>query len=338
MSHNIKQHDKVVSTEKTWHGLETIVPEITLENSGLDWDVEKRPVYAGDVPIENWSAIVRSDINHPIHVFKNSYTPIQNSRIWEVLENSLNGLDYEIKATGSLGNCAKIFYSVAIKDKQDYVVNGDDFKSHINFVNSNDGSCAFRVYDSNTRIVCQNTFNWSQSKNNRGSVNLSVKHTKNSELHIQNLEEVLEQLFEKREEFYSTLEFLANKPLSLERSEKILAGWKHTTVANKKEGLSTRAYNQVVGINELFEGGIGNNGETFYDLFNGVTEYYTTGRGSGNNEKNKFGNAEFGTGASLKLDFFNQITQDDQYLLELEKNGEKLLNEYDEKSKNLELV
>ena len=48
--------------------------------------------------------------------------------------------------------------------------------------------------------------------------------------------------------------------------------------------MSTRAFNQIVDVAYLHENGIGNKGETLYDLFNAVTQYYTSGDGTGHDD------------------------------------------------------
>lgn len=106
--------------------------------------------------------------------------------------------------------------------------------------------------------------------------------------------------------------------MSLELANKVLAGF----VVNGDE-MSTRASNTVNAISNLFVAGIGNNGNTYADLLNGVTEYYT----HSNNKKNAFNNfqsSEFGGAAQTKAEFFDALMNDDT-LNSLAKRGEKLL-------------
>lgn len=315
MSHNILENDKITATEKTWHGLETIVPEINLENSGLNWEVVEMPLFVDpDLPeIEGWKAVVRQDKNLVLNVSKKSYEIIQNSRVWETINNSLAGLDYEITVAGSLGNCKKIFFNVVLNDAENYVVNKDHFRNNIIFTTSHDGSLAFHAYDSSIRVVCQNTLNWSMLE--KGILNLRVFHTKNAELKIRNMEEEIEKLLVKREEFYNSLKLLKEKPMSLEQADKILAGWLAT------DKLSTRAENQKNRILELFQNGRGNSGETVFDLFGGVTEFYTHESAT---EERQFASSEFGSGASKKLEFTGYLF-DDEMLDKLASRGEKML-------------
>lgn len=308
MSHNIQVNDKVVSILGTeWHKLAIHKPEflkdgIPFEESELDWEVVEHEIFWNpDKPaIEGWKAINRKDLGLTINIAKKSYAIIQNKRVFEALENALTGINYRVTSTGSLGNCSKIFICVELKDHQDYLVNKDKFKNFVTFVSSHDGSMAFEAYDTAVRTICQNTLNWSRL--DKGTLNLRVFHTKNAEMKITRLEEEIEKLLIKREGFYKTYTGLCTRPISLEDSEKLLAGW---IAPIKAEHLSTRAYNQTQDILHWFKNGKGNGGKTAADLLNGVTEYYTHYCSDDDNKRflsNMGGNAD-----NSKLDFWTTI-------------------------------
>jgi phage/plasmid-like protein (TIGR03299 family) len=327
MSHNIKENDRIESIESTWHKLEELKELIVFEGGALDYQVEAQPIFYGNnqgeqFPIEGYKAIVRPDLNLTLNVCKDSYEIIQNSRVWESINNSLAGLNYQIVTAGSLGNCQKVFICVKLLDSENYVVNKDQFKNFMVFTSSHDGSLAFNAYDTSIRVVCQNTLQWSMLE--KGILNFKVYHSKNSEIRIQGMEAEIEKLLIKREEFYSSMKYLMEKPMSGEKADLILSGWLST------DKLSTRACNQKERILELFQSGKGNNGETVYDLFNGVTEYYTHESGKG--ETKQYSSSEFGTGARKKVEFA-EIAFDDNLLEKLAKRGEVML-----KARELELA
>ena len=320
MSHEIKKLDKVVATEKTWHGLEQIVEAITFENSGLNWDVEKRELFVpcdGTVcPVDGWQAIVRKDTHTVLNIPKKTYAIISNKRIWDALQEALVGVNYKVVSAGSLQNCRKVFISVAIEDKQDYVVNGDKFRNYISFITSHDGTLAFSVQDVSLRCVCFNTVMASLAQGG-GAVDLKVYHSKNNEFKIREMEVTLEDLFIKREEFYKSVEYLMNKPVSLDKANQILAGF----LGNGDE-LSTRVENQVNELVGLFQHGKGNNGQTYHDLFCGVTEYFT--HNASDNKQKLFVSNEIGSAGQKKVEFFNLLL-DDNALNQLANRGDALL-------------
>lgn len=278
MSHNIQLSDKVVSLEACWHHLETIVPNITFANSGLDWRVIELPLVgampAGEpiaaLEIEGWKALVRAGINKPLHVFKESYGVIQNAQVWEAMNQALAGIPYQVVTTGSLGDSKRTFISIKLTGEADKYVRGDQFKSYLTFINSFDGFCTARLYGTDTRVVCQNTLD--MSLGNKGFLDLSVKHTTNAAVRFGDMAKTVQTYLETKETHFANLARLAEKPMSLQTAENLIAGF---IKEDNKPGLSVRSLNQGKEMVNLFLSGKGNKGETRYDLLNGVTEYYT---------------------------------------------------------------
>lgn len=314
MAHKITKLDRIVSLQPCWHKLEQIVPEITFDNSGLNWNVVKAPVTVNGELAGDWQAVVREDTNLILNIPKKSYEIIQNSRVWEMIDNALNGVDYHIQVAGSLQGCRKIFISISLDDKQDYCVNADKYKNFLTFATSHDGSMALEAYDTSVRVVCNNTL--IASRADKGDINLKVMHTSNANFKIEDMEQTLERLFNKRDEFYSSLKFLAHKPMSADYANKILLGFVSS------DAISTRAENVVSKIITLFKSGKGNHGKTYYDLLNGVTEFYTH-HATENKEKALVSN-EFGVAGERKVEFYDALLSD-AALDNLAKRGEQLL-------------
>ena len=316
--HEIENLDKIVSLGKTWHGLETIVPKIEFNTSGLDWNIAKRSIKtAKGIKIPDYSAIVCQDNDHVISVQKASYEVIQNSRIWEALEKSLEGVDHTIQVTGSLRNRSRVFISISLDEKQEYVVNREKFKNELVFVTSHDGSLALEAYDTSVRVVCSNTLNWSRMPENRGSIKLRVRHTKNNDIYIGKMEEALEDLFEKRDEFYLRYKKLTEQPMTLDLANKVAVG-----LIAGKDKISTRAQNVSNRIVELFQSGQGNEGKTRADFLNGVTEYYT--HECSENDAKRFDSNEYGVASKRKIEALGTLLNDET-LNQIAKRGEELL-------------
>jgi hypothetical protein len=90
-----------------------------------------------------------------------------------------------------------------------------------------------------------------------------------------------------------------------------------------KAELSTRSMNAAQGIATLFSRGIGNKGETLYDLANGATEYWTSGEGTGSTKVDRFGKpvtsradrayrSQMGSAATHKESFVAMLANDDR--------------------------
>lgn len=304
MSHEIMENDTIVSTEKCWHGLERIEETITFDNSGLNWELVKAPTYFevdGQFYLNSTEkTVVRKDIKLPIFTPKDSYGIIQNSRMWEILENSLEGVDYTVKVTGSLKNCGIVFFSVDIEDESSLITLGDDqFKNYLTFMTSHNGTCKLTAYDTSIRVVCNNTLQYSLA--NKGQINLSIRHTKNAEERIENMEKVLHNLFDSRRAFYKNYERMANKRIHDDRArdsyQNLLIGDREP---DSKRG-ETRLENSLAELMGLFQAGKGNRGESVADWLNGATEYYTHYAG-GNNTRKRFQSNEIGAYRNKKAE------------------------------------
>jgi hypothetical protein len=106
-------------------------------------------------------------------------------------------------------------------------------------------------------------------------------------------------------------------------------------LADGKGKLSTTAKNTAEEIASLAFGGIGNKGETRWDLFNGITERYT--RGASDNTASAFVSSEFGTAADTKAQAFDSL-MDDATFDALVANGERLLKGWEASKTKGELV
>jgi phage/plasmid-like protein (TIGR03299 family) len=270
MSHEIEKLDSIVSLEPCWHGLEVIEPQIVWENSRLTWEVEQQPLsLPNGQKVDGFAAIVCKDNQHMIHVAKESYRIIQNSRIWEIVNNSLGGVKYKVAVAGSLGNRRKVFISVALEGESEYFVHEDKLNAFLTFASSHDESMALEAFDSNIRVVCANTLR--AARGSKGKMNVRVQHSGDVGDKIVGMEAKIVALLEFRKDFYGSLVRLMDKPVSVEDAERIVAGY----IAEDSDKYSTRAKNQVEEIVNLFQRGLGNHGKNRYDLLNGVTEFYT---------------------------------------------------------------
>lgn len=303
MSHKITENDRVQSIEGIeWHGLAQHVENIVFDGSPIDYIVKSKAIdIAGIGTVADWQALCVDDIKEPLHIAKGSYHVIQNERVFECLSNALEGLDYKITTIGSLDGKKKIFICVELGETKEMTIAGDKFKNYLTFTSSHDGSMSFEAYDSNIRVVCDNTLQWSRSE--KGKLRFSVRHTKNHEAKILNVESAISDLFDKRLALAKKLEMLAEQPLTLAQAENVIAGFVDVG--------STRSVNIGSQMVELFQYGKGNNGKTAYDLLNGVTEYYThesRGKTVDNWQAKQLASSEFGSGANKKVEFFDLLT------------------------------
>jgi len=318
----------IVNTkENTWSN--KIIDSIKgVADVGLDWDVQKTPMVAllegkYPLPIESHVSVNRSDSSQSIGVVGAGYEPIQNSRIWEAMHNSLEGTQHEVVGGGYTHNGGRVFIQTKVT-AEDFTVNGDVFDNYITFYSSHDGSSAFELFDTSVRMICQNTFRL--AKQNGGKVfKLRVRHTRNAEVRFENVMQHLEVMFENRRRQYGKLNDLAQ--VGMEYNDMIAWATSFYTKTNK---LATIASNKAHETRRLSRVGAGNNGETAYDLFNGVTDLLTHGdRHSKRDRAAVWRSSELGAAATQKADALEQLTTYRGHHiargLELIRNGETSL-------------
>ncbi len=324
MAHEIEINDSVFSIEGTeWHGLAQHVETIDKETvaQGVFFPIIESPVSVqleGENYVFTDHKILMADLrgrenpSHkilPLHTPKVGYSPIENERVFDMVQNALDKVGFKISTVGTLGDCKRFFMSVELDNVSEMTVNGEKFQSFLNFVTSHDGTLSLQAYDSNIRIVCQNTLNASQW--HKGDLRLHVKHTKNASDSISNMEKTLSMIVTGREKFIVDMSFLASLDADYFQAQNFVAGY-FAQATNARGELSTRSKNAVEEIVNLYRNGKGNSGKTFYDVLNGATEYFTHGSGTGQNasQRQKVVAGLFGSASNHKQAIATALVDD----------------------------
>lgn len=321
----VKPYDIILSTtSKEWHQMANVVDQIDdqtidpllfdiiegetyVKVSGIDIKVPNRKTLVADLrPRSNDTTspfyLEHGDNLIPMHSPKESYQPISNRDLWEALKKAINDTGARVVTAGTLHACAKFFVSVDIGQAESKV-NGDDFMSYLNFLTSHDGIYASQAYDSMTRIVCHNTLIWSLS--NSGDLEYKVYHTKNAPAAIENFSQMLNAVLLGRINFKTQMEYLASVGITFDQALFLALAF----LADGQKFASHKAYNMAEEIQNAFKNGMGNQGKTLYDLFNGFTETYTHGSGVGKKSTTeaKLYKSNFGTASERKQKFTNHL-------------------------------
>lgn len=341
------KYDRVYSIEGTeWHGKAIHVDAIgDREFDSLSHEikeVELNPVIDGvEVKFPNHKLLV-ADLTHsrpemdtserfvPLHVPKSKYSVIDNREVIECMKKSFKDLDVKITTAGTLETLKKFFVSVDIGNSE-MIINKDKFCAYVNFVTSHDGTVSMHAYDSLLRIVCKNTF--IASREASGKAGFKVYHTKNSDIAMEGLAELFNAILKGRVELKEVMEFLASWKCDANDALAFASGY--FCLETGKDEIATRSYNNATEIVSLFSNGIGNRGETLYDLANGATEFWTHGNGvgrSGNvSEGQKAYRSSFGTASSHKEKFIAMLSNENRRAKALEV-GREAVAKYLEKS------
>jgi hypothetical protein len=338
MGHGIiKPIDQVYSTEEygySWHGLDRIVnkPSIELEDikeilppiievqaaakleDGSYKDIQGRKILLADY--SSCRDNLESDMEPlvPLHIPKDSYGVISNQQWFECLQKSIEGTDCKITSAMTINGGLKFIASAKVGDNVLELKRNNGSKDRILmnlvFATGHDGTLSGIAYDSGVRPICQNTFN--ASLLSRGDINLKVRHTKNADIAIENLPAVLNAILQDRVNLKEVLEYLDTCKVDQNEALAMAAGYFIIDTDEKK--LSTRSVNAATEIVTLFGRGAGNSGESLYDLWNGATDYWTNGEGTGKKSDSvtKRYKANFGLASDHKSRFLNLLADEDR--------------------------
>ena len=348
-------YDEIYSNEGTeWHRAAIHTPIITRSKiERVLWPIVESPAMVSidgeTIQLENYKVLcadmrtTRQDLDEskrivPLHIPKSGYKVITNAQVWDMMEQIIKDMGATITSVGTLERGKKFFISVSIGDSE-MIINKDQYKFFLNFVTSHDGSITFFLYDSAMRIVCMNTLRWSMGDKNIGDLQVKIAHTKNAELAIQNLPEVVTSILKGRTEFKEVMEYLATCMVDQNEAIAMAAGYFSDNDDNK---LSNQSYNAIVEIADLFNNGIACYGETLYDLANAVTQYWTTGKGTGkkdSSESSRLYRSSMGVAADHKSDFIAMLSNDNTRKATLEL-GREAYKKFcmDEKNSNKNLL
>lgn len=186
MAHNINFNEKTgrhsfFSVQETaWHGLGQIVSdypssEQAMKFAGLDYEVEKRPLFTYDsenqngdpeadiiipeIAVPNYYATVRNDTDDVLGVVGKEYHIVQNADAFSFFDAVVGGGEGILYETaGALGKGEKIFITAKMPD---YIRIGNDdaIEKYVFLTTSHDGSGSITAALTPIRIVCNNTLN-----------------------------------------------------------------------------------------------------------------------------------------------------------------------------------
>lgn len=321
------KYDIIYSTEGTeWHGMARHTETITEETvQPVLFPIVESPamvkIDGQDIVLPNHKVLCadlrqcREDLTAgenilPLHIPRAGYQTIPNKRIWNIMSESLKDMGAKVSSVGTLEAGKKFFISTDIGDSE-MVINKDKFKFHLNFVTSHDGTIAVNAYDSSIRIVCMNTLRWSMKA--QGDVRFSIMHTKNADLAMDNLPDLIQAILKGRTELKAVMEYL--ETCKVDQNDAIAMAAGYFAVSAGEPELSSRSMNAASEIGVLFSRGIGCKGETLYDLANAATEYWTSGAGTGKKTVDRGARlyrSSMGSAADHKSEFVSMLSDENR--------------------------
>jgi hypothetical protein len=354
MAHGIynKLRDFQKSLEMGWHKL-TIIGKPTREdfpeivpmplyyNGGTSADYGNRrffipvakddmlpvaPPYCGETlkdDTEKGCEDVRQDAKDK----RGTYILFTPREAWDWTTDVLAGTQYNVQSIGMLWNRSFWFISVALDELKSLTI-GDGRKTdfNLNFSGGLDRSVSPQAELSSIVAVCHNTISLSRAI---GKVLFHERATKHFSDRLEAAKDQIGQAVGMAAVFQAAMDTIAKNPCTPERAQRVFAGYLTPGDADK---MSTRTRNAVDELTMLHTRGIGNRGETEFDMLNAYTQRLTHGGEKATTSMGRrFASSEFGDNADSKAAFLNLLTQNDEKtgtrlaLETTERRGEKLL-------------
>jgi hypothetical protein len=324
MAHNIQERDVQVGLEMAWHKLTQIEPKIDKTNCRILYPMTIEPLFfkntAGDYVQGNGRQIVAQDDGFPIgRPVGTDYKLIDNSQIWEAVEQGLAGTKHEIVSCGTVNDRSLGFVSVKIADE--FRAANRDTKSVMNVLWGHGGNRAVIARTGFTVVVCENTFNMAMRE--KSDFKLSIRHT--AKANVLDLGKAIDAHVGVVAEFKNAMDELHSVDVKTDDARKIFAGFlAGDEIPETKTGIS-RFTNTLDTVQNLFLTGKGNQGRTMADVFNGVTDFYSHESSGGTSRWKQFVSSEFGAGDTKKTEFF-RVLSDRNSLASMMKQGEAVLS------------
>jgi hypothetical protein len=356
MSHEIKENDKAYRPDYTavsWHGLEEAIPGPIVSKEQIPfvaYPVAKRDLLlpAGyQLSSTNCSQMIvgyRPESPIIIATCSPEYQVIGNDIIFEKALEAFTkaGIPVDLSFCLTMDNGKKYSYAFAVKGSEEFnAANGDLTKLFIIVTGSHDKTMGVQIFGSLTRVVCNNTLQMALRGEKKG-INHTFFHNQKGVADFQHLPQLVDSIFRDGQRYQALTEQMGNFSLAQYDAFYIASA----ILANGAKEISTQVYNAANGIAYLFKHGKGNKGVSFYDLLNGVTEFYTTGDGSGKKVTAwaKAISADYGNAAEKKVQFLQKFqTSEGNLISEAEifnfvNNGKSLVSAYQAERPELETL
>ena len=261
------------------------MPAFAITNN-LDWTVSKRPLV---FPLANGElnavpdryGVVRDDNDQFLGVVSRDYEVVQNSDLLNLVNPMVEEGLLTIQNVGYLNNGGKVFAQARIN--QEFQVIGEDYKAFITLLNGHTGNASVAIGATATRVICGNTFSMAYS-----DLSERYRHQVGVNERVLESKAVLNYVNGAMAKYAQSVEKLATTPCS------------SVQFRNALEDIYQKDVDKIRNIevlNNLFYNGAGNEGRTFYDMLNSVTDY--SSNRSRKTADGRFNYTNFGKGATI---------------------------------------
>ena len=230
MSHGLTRNDRMFSVRfAPWHYSETgdlvTIPdyypgrEEAMRLAGHDFTVSEQPVYrlrsfGLREPVNGWKLLVDDSTDELLTVARDSYTVVQNSVCWDIVDALVEQPNVKYKTAGTLNDKSKLWVLAELDEP--YEVTGAEtvVMPYVVVQWSHDGSSAVRAMSTNVVVVCQNTARAAELDARRANTDFTFRHTRSVMDKIEDAKAALKGVRADNAAFRALAEQLAATPVS----------------------------------------------------------------------------------------------------------------------------
>lgn len=264
----------------------------------LDWTVSHRPLFfqRANGTTAEWPdrvAVVRDDNEVCLGSVSSNYETVQNADLLKLINPMVEEGLLEIQNMGYLNNGARVFAQAKVN--QEFQVIGENYKAFITLLNGHVGNASVAIGPSATRVICGNTFAMAYS-------DLSEKYRHQAGVNERVLEStaVLDYVNGAMKKYSEYVDQLATTRCTQAQFKQAVGEIYGKDVSKMRDSFVSQ-------LNSLFYSGRGNEGKTFYDAFNSITEYASNY--SRKSSAGRFNYSNFGQGARINQRAMRVLTE-----------------------------
>lgn len=245
-----------------------------LTKTGLDFTIDKQPMFLGDGNSTPYFALINSKSGNIINSVKEGYTVTQNEEIVGLVLDGMSkfGSQLSIQKGGSLNDGRRVFLQLAIEGTSK--VASDIIKKYVTIIDSNDGSTGLSVGIGDLTMSCQNQFfKFYKAGQSR------FRHTASVEQRVKEIPQLIELALAQSMQMIELYNKFASSPCSRELAHKMvnhILGFDKATMTHKEYSeLNTRNENIMNALYNHIEKEMNQKGNNLWGLHSGVTSWTT---------------------------------------------------------------
>lgn len=268
-----------------------------IESFGLNYEAQEQElVTQGGIVLPDHKAIVHSETSNVLGVTGMGYSSVQPYQACYSMHEAIKDMNPTYVSGGYVKNGQRMFLIADVHGEKE-VREGDTISNYVMLTTNFAGKGSFEIFSVPFRPICSNQ---ARAVAEGMTFHHRIRHTTRINEYVKDAIMMISQSGDAYDNYIKRCRTMAETRVNQRMVEDTLTQlFGDTTGKEEAKGakLSTISRREDIkaSVRDRFESGMGNSGETAWDLYNGITEYYTHEW-----TENKQGSQEsllFGTGA-----------------------------------------